>query len=818
MKNFCLLLLNVFLVGIVEMMSTSVKTLQVATGILLPYIEEVPPECIITGDSTQIVVNYKLTSAIIQEDDLYEGSSWIKIPGFGLTRDSQTPSLPILLESFDLPEDCDSAVITITQASYKDYNYAITPSRPPLIDSNDEVYTKFNVKPIISSTLGLPSDIAKITGYESYRGIKRSNVLISPIQYDKNTETVRIYHDFCFRMNFIKRSTPRGLRTRTAFAGIGKFPIDSLIIPDTTYQFKDSANVEIDFSRRPYNIGYAIITTPKYVEAARRFSEYKRRFGYTMKLIIRNEWDASTIKDSLQSFYDNAFNPRYALIIGGHNDVPAEKGKYRTYGYEAYTDYHYACLDESQDETQDIYLGRIPVNTLQEANIVIDKIINYEINPTLSPLFYQTGMHAAFFQMTTASSATDEQKSYESHRFVQTSEEVRNYMLLQGKNVERLYTTDSPHPKYWSKEYSYGEEIPFELQNLNFYNIGWQDIVNSFNSGRFYVLHRDHGSIYGWGNPNFTLNHIDYLTNTNSLPIVFNLNCLSGDFITNGANYPCFAEKLLKSPNGGCAGIIASTGTSYSGDNDVFCHGIFNTLWPEPGLSQTVRRVGNVLIQADKYVNTPSYCLGQILENARNRVHYLYATNTWNDTKERFLLFGDPSMMMRTDTPLEFSDDEVLISSSGITVNCEDSFFIGFQTRSTPGFTMIYHGQNSSITIPSTIALTGFNLCIYGPNRIPKFLEFASLLTETSENSVSISLENNPVRSSANVNYNLPEGTNSAQISIYGLLSGNLVKTYNVDASGNYNIDASNMKSGHYIVNLQTSDGQCAQTRMTVVN
>lgn len=55
---------------------------------------------------------------------------------------------------------------------------------------------------------------------------------------------------------------------------------------------------------------------------------------------------------------------------------------------------------------------------------------------------------------------------------------------------------------------------------------------------------------------------------------------------------------------------------------------------------------------------------------------YLYEGSYWPLTRARLHVFGDPSMMIRTDVPLPFSDDEIKISNLTVTVHCEDSVFL----------------------------------------------------------------------------------------------------------------------------------------------
>ncbi len=79
--------------------------------------------------------------------------------------------------------------------------------------------------------------------------------------------------------------------------------------------------------------------------------------------------------------------------------------------------------------------------------------------------------------------------------------------MEQNYNIIRVYNTDNNvTPLYWNNTlYSNGEAIPTEL--LRSSGFAWNgdayDIASQINQGRFYVLHRDHGSYNGWADPSF---------------------------------------------------------------------------------------------------------------------------------------------------------------------------------------------------------------------------------------------------------------------------------------------------------------------------
>src|SRR5205085_2714429 len=84
----------------------------------------------------------------------------------------------------------------------------------------------------------------------------------------------------------------------------------------------------------------------------------------------------------------------------------------------------------------DFALGRIPVDTLDQANTVVNKIINYEHTPPSLPSFYSTATLASDFQCCLAGGAAP---GTDQRTFVQTSEFARNVLMANGKTGERIY-------------------------------------------------------------------------------------------------------------------------------------------------------------------------------------------------------------------------------------------------------------------------------------------------------------------------------------------------------------------------------------------
>ncbi|MDY6916225.1 MAG: C25 family cysteine peptidase, partial [Candidatus Cloacimonadota bacterium] len=244
----------------------------------------------------------------------------------------------------------------------------------------------------------------------------------------------------------------------------------------------------------------------------------------------------------------------------------------------------YSCMDgyNTGDYHPDIASGRMAIDA-DEADTVIEKIINYQKYPPQLNSFYDNATICSFFQ------DYDDYNSYEDRRFVLTCEETRDFLLENDYNAQRIYVTGNyVDPLYYNDGYyANGEPLPDELLRENGFawDGGSSDITNAIQDGTFMVYHRDHGAPTGWGDPPFQIGNVNNLQNQNLLPFVFSMNCASGyfDMETDGEanNFESFSEQFLRNPNGGAVSLISACRNSLSGYNDYLALGMIDSIWEE---------------------------------------------------------------------------------------------------------------------------------------------------------------------------------------------------------------------------------------------
>lgn len=672
-----------------------------------------------------ITVAYTFTGNGPSACNARDGGCVWRIEGFGLRDAPGGYATPFRVDAFAVPEGCTTVVETVDSA-FVDYDCRLAPARRiPEKGTAAEGVVKESGQNASQGGF-FPRNVAVAAWRGSvYRGREICNVVVNPVQYDAAANKARAYSKITYKVRFVPKAGARAMAGAPATKPV-ILPADNMLgnitMNGASAKAGDMAVKATGVAAGDDTRDYLIISVDKYAEAVDRFAEWKELLGFRVHKVLKGSWNSDAVKAEVEKAY--AENPAlyYLLIVGDHDDVPgqymehhADDGDFSVH----YTDLYYGCMDGECDETPDIYRGRLSVSSPEEAATVVDKIIGYEKRPPTDAGFYERGVNCADYLDNDNGVADD----YEDRRYVQTAEEIRAYMLGQGKDVERVYSTNYEiTPKYWNRNYfSFGEPIPEDMLKPAFAWDGNEgDIRRAINSGVFYVLHRDHGLVDCWENPYFSVKHVDMLQNGDLLPVVFCVNCDNGAFQAD-----CLAERFLRKQGGGAVAVIAASDISYSGYNDALACGLFDAIWPEPGLRPKFPGVNSLGGETP----APTYELGQILDQAQVRVSETFgspdpsvSSNEKNDsfcrivTKEIYHCFGDPSMQICTEMPAPFSGVSVTRGNGCVTVgNGGETARITFVNRRTGE--VVSHIAPSAVY--TTVDFEDVDVCVSGHNRIP---------------------------------------------------------------------------------------------------
>lgn len=247
----------------------------------------------------------------------------------------------------------------------------------------------------------------------------------------------------------------------------------------------------------------------------------------------------------------------------------------------------------------DFASGRICVNTLEDANIAIDKITQYESSESIG-IWKKKIMYVADDGWTT--------EGNDGNRFVVDSEDLSENIL---KNCT---------PKDFEKEKIYIVSYPTVIAPQGRRKPGANvDIIKGWNEGRLVINYIGHGSMNLWAHENiFVMDEgIPQLTNKNCLPFVFMGSCSLARWDDPFA--VCMSEKLVNIEKKGAISTIAATRPVTAPQNATLNQYMYgNFMYIKDTLCLPIR-------------------IGKAFFNAKNQL-------SLDDNHSKYLLIGDPTL------------------------------------------------------------------------------------------------------------------------------------------------------------------------------
>ncbi|MEN8224907.1 MAG: C25 family cysteine peptidase [Bacteroidota bacterium] len=610
-------------------------------------------------------------SDVSVDNNLYQ---YINIEGFTQLAQVGAPALPVHNELLAMPKG-SIAKIHILESQYYEYEgFMIHPALKPALDTEGAEEPAFEIdEKLYQTNKYFPENIIDIPDIYHSRETPLVLLQIVPVQYNPVTSKIRVYTSIKLRLEFSGGEGSFdyiGSSNSLHYTNLLKRNVlNSESIPDGLPRNQNNS--------RTGEKEYIIITHSEYLTQANQLAEWKRQLGYSVEVVSQSSWTATQVKNEIHTRYSNwTPKPDFFVIIGDHAGsyaVPAEI--HYVSGSPFSTDLYFACMDGASDWHPDMSHGRISVSNSTEAQTVVDKIINYEKLPPSPASFYNNALNCAQYQ-------DDNNDGYADRRFCHTSENIREYLENDhGYTSNRIYYTNTSANvttlKYNNAYYSTGALLPAELRTTSFdWSGGSTDITSAIDSGKFMVFHRDHGYSggSGWAHPYYTTSSMNNLNNGNLLPVVFSINCHTGEFQLPN----CFAEKFVRMADKGAVGVIAAAYYSYSGYNDGLAIGMIDAIWADPGLYPVFGSCGT----GANYSIGPGnsiYTMGDVV----NQGLYAMEQNVaWSSERqyqyELFHYFGDPAMKMWTANP----NDTIITASHSSSLSSTGTLFS--VTGSTP--------------------------------------------------------------------------------------------------------------------------------------
>jgi len=385
---------------------------------------------------------------------------------------------------------------------------------------------------------------------------------------------------------------------------------------------------------------YIIVTHPNFLNAANRLKEYHVSTKNQNVLLVTtdqvyNEFstgsqDISAIRNMVKMFYDRASNlseiPLNLLLFGDasfdyknklygvSNFVPTFESFFSSSIESSYcTDDYFGMLDDNEGlwdgglnnsvntDLVDIGIGRIPVQTLEQAESFVDKILLYDSNPNsgfFNPFSTGDWKNKICFVADDVDAAWEINLVAHADALAEKIDTTYSYF-----NLKKIYID------------SYQQSL---LGGAQRYPDAQEDLVNVINDGVFMVNYVGHGGEVGWASERILeLSDINNFTNINQLPVFITATCEFTRY--DDPSRISAGEYLVLNPNGGAIGLYSTSRTVAESPTYYLVDALYNYL-PDKNLNLT---------------------FGESLMHCKND-----PSTSFNSVKRKFSFFGDPNLKL----------------------------------------------------------------------------------------------------------------------------------------------------------------------------
>ncbi len=357
---------------------------------------------------------------------------------------------------------------------------------------------------------------------------------------------------------------------------------------------------------------YIIISNSNFIDSAQSLADYRSSQGLRVRIVdiqvLYNEFNEGiTHPIAIKNFLEYAFAhwappaPLYVVLVGdGHWDLL--DSRYTT--TPVYMQPNLSWVDPNQGEVDsanllttivgddplpDLHIGRIPVNTPQEFQNVIDKIITFE--QTLSQPWQ---LNNTFI----ADNIPDSGGNFPDMADYIISQYIEPYF-----NPIRIYENDFGCTKLTPENCSEVTAKIFDTLNI---------------TGTLFTTYIGHASIQYWsGESIFVPSDISALNNANKLPVILSMDCLDGYWI-HPLTQPSMAEVFLRTPNVGAAATFSPTGLAVGLGHLALMDGFYKTVYQDGAWEMGAATLGAKIA--------------------------LYEAGFFRDMLQTYTIFGDPAL------------------------------------------------------------------------------------------------------------------------------------------------------------------------------
>jgi len=319
----------------------------------------------------------------------------------------------------------------------------------------------------------------------------------------------------------------------------------------------------------PIDVEYVIVSHPNFLVPAERLANFHQAKDDLSSVIVTpgqiyNEFssgvqDVSAIRDFLRYLYKRPNSKlKYVLLFGdgsydpknrvanNTNYIPTYQSVNSTHPTQSYvTDDYFGLLDDHEglfnNDLVDIGVGRFPVSTLSQANVLVDKVEQYYAKES----FGSWRNNIAFI--------ADDGDSKDGNTHMWQADSLANIVADNYKhiNISKIYLDN-----YLQESTPGGPRSETTNHVIN----------NRVEKGALLINYTGHGGPLGWTQERILeLDQINAWDNGSKLPLFMTATCKFSYF--DNPEQTSAGEYVLLNPNGGAIALLSTTRLVYSAPN-----------------------------------------------------------------------------------------------------------------------------------------------------------------------------------------------------------------------------------------------------------
>ncbi len=532
-------------------------------------------------------------------EDLANGKNKITFPGGVPNLEEGTPDLPKMAQSIIIPDLAHMELSIIESEFVEIFMENLISSKGNLTRNIDPASVPYTFGEAYETDEFYPQDIVFMRNPYIVRTVRGQAIVFQPIQYNPIQRTLRVYTHIKVNIQQNGMSQINPLTRRPAKGGSREF---ENIYAEHFLNYSTNNRYELLGEQGPM----LVVCYGEFMQAMQPFVEWKNYKGIPTEMVDVADIGGS---DEIEAFVETKYYDdgiAFVLLVGDIAQIPSPRYSDGA-GSNSPADPSYGFVAGS-DYYPEIIIGRFSAENTSHVETMINRTIEYEMDPDPTADWYKKG----------SGFASDEGPGDDGEIDYEHLDNIRDDLLgFTYIEVDQIYDPSGTV----------------------------EDGEAALNEGRSIVNYTGHGSNGSWGN-GCPMNQTDVngLVNMGMYPFIWSVACVNGEFHIG----TCFAETWLRAtgtdgvPTGAIA-VLMST---------------INQSWSPPMDGQD--EMNDILVES--YENNIKRTYGGLSMNGVMHMADSYGT-AGEEEILYWTIFGDPSVVVRTDTPTDMtvSHNDVMI-------------------------------------------------------------------------------------------------------------------------------------------------------------